>query len=78
MLIRDRLAHKRPVFSFEFFPPKSEKGERTLWRSLEQLSPLEPDFVSVTYGAGAAARARTVELVGRIKRELGIEPTQVR
>lgn len=74
MLIRDRLAHKRPVFSFEFFPPKSEKGERVLWRSLEQLAPLAPDFVSVTYGAGGSTRSRTVQLVGRIKRELGIEP----
>jgi methylenetetrahydrofolate reductase (NADPH) len=74
MLIRDRLAHKRPVFSFEFFPPQNEKGERVLWRSLEQLAPLEPDFVSVTYGAGGSTRTRTVEIVGRIKRELGIEP----
>lgn len=74
MQIRDRLAHKRPVFSFEFFPPKNEQGERVLWRSLEQLAPLEPDFVSVTYGAGGSTRSRTVELVGRIKRELGIEP----
>jgi methylenetetrahydrofolate reductase (NADPH) len=74
MLIRDRLAHKRPVFSFEFFPPRDEKGERILWRSLEQLAPLGPDFVSVTYGAGGSTRSRTVELVGRIKRELGIEP----
>ena len=74
MLIRDRLAHKRPVFSFEFFPPKNAKGERVLWRSLEQLAPLEPDFVSVTYGAGGSTRSRTVDLVGRIKRDLGIEP----
>jgi len=74
MLIRDRLAHKRPVFSFEFFPPKSAKGERVLWRSLELLAPLQPDYVSVTYGAGGSTRTRTVELVGKIKRELGIEP----
>jgi methylenetetrahydrofolate reductase (NADPH) len=74
MLIRDRLAHKRPVFSFEFFPPKTEKAKRVLWNSLERLAPLEPDFVSVTYGAGGSTRARTIELVGRIKRELGIEP----
>ncbi len=74
MLIRDRLAHKRPVFSFEFFPPKTEKGEATLWRSLELLAPLEPDFVSVTYGAGGSTRDRTIDLVGRIKRETGIEP----
>jgi methylenetetrahydrofolate reductase (NADPH) len=70
MRIRERLAHKRPVFSFEFFPPKTEKGEEVLWRSLEQLAPLGPDFVSVTYGAGGSTR----ELVGRIKRELGVEP----
>ncbi|MEE9384043.1 MAG: methylenetetrahydrofolate reductase [NAD(P)H] [Nannocystaceae bacterium] len=74
MRIKDRLAHKRPVFSFEFFPPKTEEGEKVLWRSLEQLALLEPDFVSVTYGAGGSTRTRTVELVGRIKRELGIEP----
>jgi methylenetetrahydrofolate reductase (NADPH) len=74
MQIRDRLGHKRPVFSFEFFPPKDEQGERVLWRSLEQLAPLEPDFVSVTYGAGGSTRTRTVEVVGRIKRDLGIEP----
>ncbi len=73
MLIRERLVHKRPVFSFEFFPPKTPDGERVLWRSLEQLAVLEPDFVSVTYGAGGSTRARTMELVSRIKRELGIE-----
>lgn len=74
MLIRDRLTHKRPVFSFEFFPPQTEKGEAVLWRSLESLATLEPDFVSMTYGAGGSTRTRTIELVGRIKRELGIEP----
>lgn len=73
MLIRDRLAHKRPVFSFEFFPPKTPDGETTLLRSLERLAPLEPDFVSVTWGAGGSTRARTVDLVARIKREFGIE-----
>src|SRR5687768_1250065 len=74
MRIRERLAHKRPVFSFEFFPPKTEKGEEVLWRSLEQLAPLGPDFVSVTYGAGGSTRARTIELVGKIKQRLGVEP----
>jgi methylenetetrahydrofolate reductase (NADPH) len=74
VIIRERLAHKRPVFSFEFFPPKTDEGGRVLWRSLEQLMPLEPDFVSVTFGAGGSTRSRTLELVGRIKKELGIEP----
>ncbi len=74
MLIRDRLAHKRPVFSFEFFPPKTKRSVRALWTNLEQLALLEPDFVSVTYGAGGSTRTRTIDLVARIKRELGIEP----
>lgn len=73
MLIRDRLAHKRPVFSFEFFPPRTPEGETALLRSLERLAPLEPDFVSVTYGAGGSTRSRTIDLVARIRRELGIE-----
>lgn len=73
MLIRERLQHKRPVFSFEFFPPKTEKGEANLLRALERLAPLEPDFVSVTYGAGGSTRARTREIVSRIKRDFGIE-----
>lgn len=73
MLIADRLQHKRPVFSFEFFPPKTEKGEASLLRSLERLAPLSPDFVSVTYGAGGSTRARTLEIVRRIKRQFGIE-----
>ncbi len=74
MLIRDRLAHKRPVFSFEFFPPQTDKGLAALLRSLERLAPLEPDFVSVTYGAGGSTRQRTVELVAKIRSEFGIEP----
>ncbi len=73
MFIRDRLAHKRPVFSFEFFPPKTPEGEKSMLRSLERLAPLEPDFVSVTYGAGGSTRARTIDLVSRIKRDFGIE-----
>ena len=73
MLIRERLEHKRPVFSFEFFPPKTPKGEANLLRALERLAPLEPDFVSVTYGAGGTTRARTREIVARIKKEFGIE-----
>ncbi len=62
-----------PVFSFEFFPPKTDEGERILGIALESLRQLEPDFVSVTYGAGGSTRDRTVELTKWIKQELGIE-----
>ncbi len=55
--------------SFEFFPPKTEKMEETLWASIETLSPLGPRFVSVTYGAGGTTRERTHATVSRIARE---------
>jgi len=58
--------------SFEFFPPKTEKMEETLWESIETLSPLGPRFVSVTYGAGGSTRERTHNTVARIARETGI------
>jgi methylenetetrahydrofolate reductase (NADPH) len=66
-------AAEEPVFSFEFFPPKTEEGERNLRTTLEDLRAFDPDFVSVTYGAGGSTRARTVELTKWIKRDLGIE-----
>ena len=62
-----------PVFSFEFFPPKTDAGERVLGGALESLRQLQPDFTSVTYGAGGSSRARTTELTKWIKQELGIE-----
>ena len=62
-----------PVFSFEFFPPKTDDGERNLRTALEALQPLEPDFASVTYGAGGSTRERTVEITRWIKGDLGIE-----
>jgi methylenetetrahydrofolate reductase (NADPH) len=62
-----------PVFSFEFFPPKTEEGERNLRAALEALQPLEPDFASVTYGAGGSTRGRTLEVTKRLRAELGIE-----
>src|SRR5437588_10931375 len=62
-----------PVFSFEFFPPKTDEGERNLRAALEALRPLEPDFASVTYGAGGSTQGRTVEITRWIKQELGIE-----
>jgi len=63
----------RKCLSFEFFPPKTEAGEAALYVAIEELRPLRPTFVSVTYGAGGSTRNKTVEIVSRIKRDLGIE-----
>src|SRR5437762_1239648 len=74
MRIAERLrAGGEPCFSFEFFPPKTEEGVTQLFAALRDLEPLQPGFVSVTYGAGGSTRQRTVELVSTIKRETGIE-----
>jgi len=73
MKIRNRLNPSNPCFSFEFFPPKTDEGVTHLYQTLEELAPLEPGFVSVTYGAGGSTRSRTVELVKRIKQTTGIE-----
>jgi len=63
----------RPVFSFEFFPPKSDEGVAQLMQSVADLKgALAPNFVSVTNGAGGSTRARTLEVVMRIQRELGV------
>ncbi len=62
-----------PVFSFEFFPPRTPEGVETLFETVQALKPLEPAFVSVTYGAGGATRDGTVEMVTRIKHEHGLE-----
>jgi methylenetetrahydrofolate reductase (NADPH) len=73
MRISDILARKRPVFSFEFFPPKSDESAAQLERTIADLGPLEPDYVSVTYGAGGSTREKTLDIVSRIKQETGIE-----
>ena len=74
MRIDEIIASKgEPVFSFEFFPPKTDDGERSLRAALETLRALEPDYVSVTYGAGGTTRERTFELTKWIKQDLGIE-----
>jgi len=62
----------RPVFSFEFFPPKTDAGYDALYRTITDLSQLNPDYVSVTWGAGGSTRRKTVEIVARIQREIGI------
>ena len=60
--------------SFEFFPPKTEEMERTLWSAVERLAPLAPAFVSVTYGAGGSTRERTHATVERILKETALKP----
>jgi len=60
--------------SFEFFPPKTPDMETTLWSSIERLSPLHPQFVSVTYGAGGSTRERTHATVARLVRETHLKP----
>jgi methylenetetrahydrofolate reductase (NADPH) len=74
MRIEEILAgSEEPVFSFEFFPPKTPEGELTLRETLATLGDLRPSYVSVTYGAGGTTRERTVEITKWIKEDLGIE-----
>ncbi len=73
MRIDDILAAKRPVFSVEFFPPKTEEATEQLFATARSLRELEPDFVSVTYGAGGSTREGTVEITRALKDELGLE-----
>ena len=70
----DTLLHDDgPVFSFEFFPPKTEAGEREPARGARRAARLEPSFVSVTYGAGGSTRGKTIEIVKRISEQYGLE-----
>src|SRR5580704_3296005 len=62
-----------PSFSFEFFPPKTPRGEENLYAALAELRTLEPSFVSVTYGAGGSTREKTIEIVKRIREQYGLE-----
>jgi methylenetetrahydrofolate reductase (NADPH) len=71
--VTELLESRRPVFSFEFFPPKSDEGRRTLESTLAVLKEDSPDYVSMTYGAGGSTRNATVELTRWIKHDLGIE-----
>jgi methylenetetrahydrofolate reductase (NADPH) len=72
--IKEILDSGRQSFSFEFFPPKTEGGERKLWTVLRQLEALRPTFVSVTYGAGGSTRDRTVAMTGQIARDTTLTP----
>src|SRR5450755_3339462 len=73
-VIKDLLAAGGRSFSFEFMPPKTAAEERRLWMSIRQLEPLQPTFVSVTYGAGGSTRDRTVRVTGRIAEETTLTP----
>jgi len=70
----DVFASGRRSFSFEFFPPRDDAGERRLWTTIRQLEPLRPTFVSVTYGAGGSTRDRTVRITGRIATDTTLRP----
>ncbi|MCS5636586.1 MAG: methylenetetrahydrofolate reductase [NAD(P)H] [Myxococcota bacterium] len=72
MNIVDLYRHGEPVISFEFFPPKTDRGYQVLFETIGDLKRLSPSFVSVTMGAGGSTRAQTVGLVIRIERELGL------
>src|ERR1700729_2053226 len=67
-------APKLPAVSFEFFPPKTEEMEHSLWDTINRLAPLAPNFVSVTYGAGGSTRERTHSTITRILAETDLLP----
>jgi methylenetetrahydrofolate reductase (NADPH) len=69
----DKLAAKKPVISFEFFPPKTDEGERTLLeKQIPALLAARPDFCSVTYGAGGSTREKTLQIVDQVQRRHGL------
>lgn len=72
MKIRDLFTQGRRLYSFEFFPPKTEAGATNLERTIVELKDLQPAFISVTYGAGGSSRDRTFDLVTRLQREQGL------
>ncbi|MDX6377481.1 MAG: methylenetetrahydrofolate reductase [Gaiellaceae bacterium] len=73
MNVTELIATSRPCFSFEFFPPRDDAGVEQLLETMRLLRTLDPAFVSVTFGAGGSTRARTADLVVRLREEVGIE-----
>jgi methylenetetrahydrofolate reductase (NADH) len=71
--LQHSLTSGEPIYSFEFFPPKTDAGERQLWSAIRDLQRLAPTFVSVTYGAGGSTRDRTVRITSRILNETGMD-----
>jgi methylenetetrahydrofolate reductase (NADPH) len=75
MTLRELVSHDRPIaVSFEFSPPKTPEAEESLWKAIRRLEPLQPAFVSVTYGAGGSTRERTHHTVKRIVEETSLKP----
>jgi len=74
MHAREIFSRKRPTFSFEFFPPRTEAAAELLFQAIRELEAFHPDFVSVTYGAGGTTRDLTHDLVVRLKRETTLDP----
>ncbi|MFV2019519.1 methylenetetrahydrofolate reductase [NAD(P)H] [Micromonospora sp. LOL_023] len=72
--IGELIRHGQPTFSFEFFPAKTPAGERLLWQAIRELEPLQPSFVSITYGAGGTTRDTTVDVTERIATETTLLP----
>ncbi len=72
--VRDSLAEDRPTFSFEFFPPKNADEDTLLWQTIRELEPLQPSFVSVTYGAGGSTRSRTIDITEHIATDTTLLP----
>jgi len=72
MRLEELFVRKEKTLSFEFFPPKDERGWHTLEDTIDQLVPLGPDFVSVTYGAGGGTRAKTREVIEHIQKKTGV------
>ncbi len=74
MHIHDILSERKSSISFEFFPPKTEEAQTSLFETIRQLEPLDPAFVSITYGAGGGMRELTHGLVERVKRDTSLDP----
>ena len=72
--VRDRLAAPGPTISFEFMPPKTPEDERRIWKTIRELEPLRPSFVSVTYGAGGSTRDNTIAVTERIAQDTTLTP----
>ena len=72
--VRDCLAEPGPTISFEFMPPKTPEDERRIWKTIRELEPLRPSFVSVTYGAGGSTRDNTIAITERIAQDTTLTP----